>query len=64
MKKILFVVNDADFFISHRLPIAKFLIEKNFEVHLATSGQILEIYNEIGLKSTLDFYRSNCSKHT
>ena len=58
MKKILFVVNDADFFISHRLPIAKFLIEKNFEVHLATSGQILEIYNEIGLK----FHKLNITR--
>ena len=49
MKKILFVVNDADFFISHRLPIAKFLIENGYEVHLATSGETLPIYNEIGL---------------
>ena len=49
MKKILFVINNADFFISHRLPIAKFLVEKNYEVHLATSGQTLDIYNETGL---------------
>ena len=49
MKKILFVINDADFFISHRLPIAKFLIENGYEVHLATSGEMLPIYNEIGL---------------
>lgn len=49
MKKILFVINDADFFISHRLPIAKFLIEDGYEVHLATSGETLPIYKEIGL---------------
>ena len=49
MKKILFVINDADFFISHRLPIAKFLIEDGYEVHLATSGNTLPIYKEIGL---------------
>ena len=49
MKKILFVINDADFFISHRLPIAKFLIDDGYEVHLATSGETLPIYKEIGL---------------
>ena len=49
MKKILFVINDADFFISHRLSIAKFLIQDGYEVHLATSGEKLPIYNEIGL---------------
>lgn len=50
MKKILFVVNDAAFFISHRLPIANKLIEEGYEVHLATSGVFLPIYDEIGLK--------------
>ncbi len=50
MKKILFVVNDAAFFISHRLPIAQKLIEKGYEVHLATSGETLPIYDEIGLR--------------
>ena len=49
MKKILFVINDADFFISHRLPIAKFLIQEGYEVHLATSGKSLPLYDEIGL---------------
>ena len=49
MKKILFVINDADFFISHRLPIAKFLIQEGYEVHLATSGKTLPLYDEIGL---------------
>ena len=50
MNKILFVVNDAAFFISHRLPIAQKLIEEGYDVHLATSGEILPIYNEVGLK--------------
>ena len=30
MKKILFVINDAAFFISHRLPIAQKLIEEGY----------------------------------
>ena len=50
MKKVLFVVNDAAFFISHRLPIAKTLINSGYEVHLATSGENLPIYNVTGLK--------------
>ena len=49
MKKVLFVVNDAAFFVSHRLPIAQQLIEDGYEVHLATSGETLPIYNEMGL---------------
>lgn len=35
MKKILFVVNDLDFFISHRLPVALAAQAENYEVHLA-----------------------------
>jgi glycosyltransferase involved in cell wall biosynthesis len=49
MKKILFVVNDAAFFISHRLPIAQKLINEGNDVHLATSGEALSIYDELGL---------------
>jgi len=49
MKKILFVINDAAFFASHRLPIAQQLIKEGYEVHLATSGEILPIYDEMGL---------------
>jgi len=49
MKKVLFVVNDAAFFVSHRLPIAQQLIEEGYEVPLATSGETLPIYNEMGL---------------
>ena len=50
VKKFLFVINDADFFISHRLPIARFLIGEGHEVHLATSGDMLPLYSEIGLE--------------
>lgn len=37
MKKILFVVNDDWFFISHRLPIAIAAMKNGYEVHVATS---------------------------
>ena len=50
MKKILFVVNDAAFFISHRLPISHRLIEQGYEVHLASSGEPLPIFDKIGLR--------------
>ena len=49
MNKILFIVNDATFFISHRLPIARKLIQEGNEVHLATSGENTSLYDEIGL---------------
>jgi glycosyltransferase involved in cell wall biosynthesis len=35
-KKILFVVNDAPFFLSHRLPLALAAREAGYEVHVAT----------------------------
>lgn len=35
-KKILFVVNDAPFFLSHRLPLATAALEAGYEVHVAT----------------------------
>ena len=50
MKTFLFVVNTPTFFVSHRLPIAQLLIEKGYEVHLASSGQTLPILDEMGLK--------------
>ena len=49
MKKVLFVVNSSTFFVSHRLPIAQQLIEKGYEVHLASSGETLPIFDEMGL---------------
>lgn len=35
-KKILFVVNDAPFFLSHRLPLAQAARDAGYEVHVAT----------------------------
>jgi len=49
MKKVLFVVNIPAFFASHRLPIAQQLIEKGYEVHLASPGAKLAIFDEMGL---------------
>ena len=49
MKKVLFVVNSSAFFVSHRMPIAQHLIEKGYEVHLATPGEALPIFDEMGL---------------
>ena len=58
MKKVLFVVNSAAFFVSHRLPIAQQLIEEGYEVHLATSGETLPIFDEMGLSfHKLEFSR-------
>jgi len=34
-KKVLFLLNDAPFFISHRLPIAEAALSAGFEVHVA-----------------------------
>ena len=34
MKKIMFVVNDGNFFVSHRLAIAKRLLKQKYQVHL------------------------------
>jgi UDP:flavonoid glycosyltransferase YjiC (YdhE family) len=49
MKKVLFVLNSSAVFISHRLPISQHLIEKGYEVHLATPGETLPIFDEMGL---------------
>jgi len=49
MKKILFVVNSAAFFASHRLPIAQRLIEEGYEVHIAAPGKTLKVFDETGL---------------
>ena len=35
---ILYVVNSSDFFVSHRLPVAKAAKESGFEVHVATAA--------------------------
>ena len=38
-KKLLIVLNDAPFFISHRLPIAVAALGKGYEVHIATPNE-------------------------
>lgn len=38
MKKILFVVNSSEFFLSHRLPIAVAAVDEGYEVHVASPG--------------------------
>ena len=35
--RLLFVVNDIDFFISHRLPLAEFALKNNYEVFVASN---------------------------
>lgn len=37
-KRLLLIVNDADFFLSHRLPIAKAAQKAGFQVHVASTG--------------------------
>lgn len=36
--RLLFVVNDIDFFISHRLPVAEFALKNNYEVFVASNS--------------------------
>jgi glycosyltransferase involved in cell wall biosynthesis len=36
--RLLFVVNDVDFFISHRLPIAEFALKNNYKVFVASNS--------------------------
>ena len=49
-KKLLVVVNSADFFLSHRLPIALAAKQAGYEVHLATSGgDSVKRITELGL---------------
>lgn len=51
-KRILFVVNDADFFISHRLPLAKAAQSDGCEVHVATPESAnLTTINKMGFIS-------------
>lgn len=50
VKKVLFVVNSPEFFLSHRLPIALAAREAGFEVHVATSpGGAVEEILQLGL---------------
>jgi len=48
-RKILFVVNEADFFLSHRLPLAVEAEKDGFEVHVATmAGEGVERARALG----------------
>ncbi|MEQ6917343.1 hypothetical protein [Halomonas aquatica] len=38
-RRLLFVVNSPDFFLSHRLPIALKALQESHEVHMATAGR-------------------------
>lgn len=60
MKKILFVVNNPDFFCSHRLPIAVKAKSDGFDVHVASSkGLGVEQIEHMGLvHHEVDFSRS------
>jgi glycosyltransferase involved in cell wall biosynthesis len=48
-KKIIFLVNHVAFFVSHRLPIAKKLIENGYEVMLITGKKASEEMEEIAI---------------
>lgn len=51
IKKLLFIVNDPDFFLSHRLPIAQGATKIGYEVHVATkAGAGTEHILALGLK--------------
>ncbi|MFT6349729.1 MAG: glycosyltransferase involved in cell wall biosynthesis [Psychromonas sp.] len=50
MKKIAFVVNDSDYFISHRLFIGLALIDKGFDVYLIAPGKPPSTLIEKGFK--------------
>lgn len=47
MRRLLFVVNDAHFFVSHRLPIAQEAKRLGFDVHVATSSKEGDLPSEI-----------------
>jgi len=50
-KKILFVVNTPEFFVSHRLPIALAAREEGYEVHVATAtGDAVREIRRLGLE--------------
>ena len=49
-KRILFVVNEPSFFVSHRLPVAVAALRSGYEVHFATpAGEDVERATEAGL---------------
>jgi glycosyltransferase involved in cell wall biosynthesis len=50
MKKVIFVVNNPDFFVSHRMSIGIALIEQGHEVHLIAPGDCPAVLREKGFK--------------
>ena len=61
-RKLLFIVNTAHFFISHRLPLAIAALKKGFDVHVAAPGSQDErqLVVEAGCDfHTLPFARGN-----
>ncbi|MGA4639912.1 glycosyltransferase family 4 protein [Stutzerimonas stutzeri] len=51
MRSVLLVVNDPDFFLSHRLPIAQGAREAGYSVHIATkSGESVTDITNLGFK--------------
>lgn len=58
--RILFVVNAPEFFLSHRLPLAKALSSKGYDVHVASSDgkQVKEIVGYGFSHHTVSFVRS------
>ncbi len=60
MKKILFIVNTMEFFLSHRLPLAEAARKSGFEVHIASApGPSLGQLKELGFEHhAIDLARS------
>lgn len=59
MKKLLYIVNEDWFFVSHRLPIAKAAREMGYEVHVAANAS--EAYKTI-VAAGLDFHPLTLSR--
>lgn len=50
MKKIVFVVNNPNFFVSHRMPIGLSLIEQGYEVHIIGPGDCPNVLLDYSFK--------------
>ncbi|MPQ75470.1 glycosyltransferase family 4 protein [Hydrogenovibrio sp. JE_KL2] len=55
---VLFVVNCPKFFVSHRLPVAKAMLDAGCEIHVASSGGSLPVFQELGIH----FHQINFSR--
>jgi glycosyltransferase involved in cell wall biosynthesis len=60
MKKILFVVNTPEFFLSHRLPLAIAASKAGFDVHVASAYSAgVDVFNRLGFEHhVIDIVRS------